>query len=167
MTLEPRHPPIVPSYGTATLADLSSSILASLDPEAPESHNVLGLPAHAARVPADRGRARLGTAAGPSRPPRPSCPSWRRNSKPITAGFPSTTVTSLGSLCTGRPPGQHGMLGYQVMVPGEDLLLNALRWDSRVDPRAVAAAAHHLRAGGRRRHRGRATWPRAPSAAPA
>src|ERR1700722_2697578 len=43
MTLEPRHPPIVPSYGTATLADLSSSILASLDPAAPPEQNVLGL----------------------------------------------------------------------------------------------------------------------------
>jgi hypothetical protein len=43
MTLEPRHSPIVPAYGTATLADLSSSILASLDPDAPESQNVLGL----------------------------------------------------------------------------------------------------------------------------
>jgi hypothetical protein len=57
-----------------------------------------------------------------------------RSSRPIAAGFPSTTVTSLGSLCTGIPPGQHGMLGYQVLVPGEGRLLNGLRWDSRVDP---------------------------------
>jgi len=39
MTLEPRHPPIVPSYGAATLSDLSASILASLDPEASPDHN--------------------------------------------------------------------------------------------------------------------------------
>ena len=37
---------------------------------------------------------------------------------PLTAGFPATTATSLGSLGTGRPPGQHGMLGYQVAIPG-------------------------------------------------
>src|SRR6202011_6281724 len=43
MTPEPRHSPIVPSYGAATLADLSSSLLASLDPEAPQAQNVLGL----------------------------------------------------------------------------------------------------------------------------
>ena len=43
MTLEPRHSPIVPSYGTATLADLSSSILASLDSGAPPDQNVFGL----------------------------------------------------------------------------------------------------------------------------
>ena len=35
MTLEPKHPPIVPSYGIATLADLSASILASLEPGTP------------------------------------------------------------------------------------------------------------------------------------
>jgi hypothetical protein len=57
------------------------------------------------------------------------------NSRPITAGFPSTTVTSLASLCTGAAPGRHGMLGYQVLEPGEGRLLNGLRWDSRVDPR--------------------------------
>src|SRR6202167_3642248 len=134
MTLEPRHPPIVPSYGTATLADLSSSILASLDPEAPPEQNVLGL--------AETQRACLLIVDGlgwellrahPAATPFLS--ELARTSRPITAGFPATTVTSLGSLCTGRPPGQHGMLGYKVLVPGEDILLNALRWDSRVDPR--------------------------------
>src|SRR5260370_13899682 len=69
----------------------------------------------------------------------PACaryvPDRPRKSRPHPAGFPATTVTSHGSLCTGRPPGQHGMLGYKVLVPGEDILLNALRWDSRVDPR--------------------------------
>ncbi len=43
-------------------------------------------------------------------------------------------MTSLASLGTGRPPGQHGVLGYQVAVPGEGRLLNALQWDPRVDP---------------------------------
>jgi hypothetical protein len=53
---------------------------------------------------------------------------------PLTAGFPATTATSLATLGTGRPPGQHGLLGYQVAIPGADALLNALRWDARVDP---------------------------------
>jgi hypothetical protein len=45
-------------------------------------------------------------------------------------------VTSLGSLGTGRPPGQHGILGYQVAVPGpRPWLLNGLHWDPSVDPR--------------------------------
>ena len=38
--------------------------------------------------------------------------------RPLTAGFPSTTVTSLASLGTGRPPGAHGMLGDRVAIPG-------------------------------------------------
>jgi hypothetical protein len=55
---------------------------------------------------------------------------------PLTAGFPATTATSLGTLGTGRAPGQHGLLGYQVIVPGRGTLLNALRWDRAVDPQA-------------------------------
>ena len=55
---------------------------------------------------------------------------------PLTAGFPATTATSLATLGTGRPPGQHGLLGYQVAVPGTGKLLNALRWDASVDPLA-------------------------------
>ena len=43
-------------------------------------------------------------------------------------------MTSLSSLGTGLPPGRHGMLGYQVAVPGQDRLLNGLRWDEQVDP---------------------------------
>ncbi|MBO0810080.1 MAG: alkaline phosphatase family protein [Actinobacteria bacterium] len=54
--------------------------------------------------------------------------------RPLTAGFPATTVTSLTSLGTGRPPGQHGLLGYQVRVPGREVLLNGLRWNADVDP---------------------------------
>jgi hypothetical protein len=56
-------------------------------------------------------------------------------SAPLTAGFPATTATSLGTLGTGRPPGQHGLLGYQVAIPGRGKLLNALHWDRGVDPR--------------------------------
>jgi hypothetical protein len=43
-------------------------------------------------------------------------------------------VTSLTSLGTGQVPGMHGMLGYQVAVPGENRLINGLRWDKRIDP---------------------------------
>jgi predicted AlkP superfamily pyrophosphatase or phosphodiesterase len=133
MTPEPKHPPVVPSYGAATLADLSSSMLASLDPDAPESQNVLGLPeAQRACLLIVDG---LGWELLRDHPAvAPFLSELARNSKPITAGFPSTTVTSLGSICTGRPPGQHGILGYQVLIPGEDRLLNGLRWDASVDP---------------------------------
>ena len=52
----------------------------------------------------------------------------------LTAGFPSTTSTSLASIGTGLPPGAHGMLGYRLMVPGSGRLMNFLRWDQNVDP---------------------------------
>lgn len=55
--------------------------------------------------------------------------------KTLQANFPSTTATSLSTLGTGVLPGVHGMLGYTVRVPRSDnRLLNALRWDERVDP---------------------------------
>ncbi len=50
----------------------------------------------------------------------------------VTAGFPTTTATSMGSFGTGLPPGAHGLTGYQVRVPGTQRLLNELSW--RVGP---------------------------------
>lgn len=52
----------------------------------------------------------------------------------ITCGVPSTTATSLTSLGTGLPPGTHGVVGFTSRVPGTSRLLDALKWDSRVDP---------------------------------
>ena len=53
----------------------------------------------------------------------------------IQTAFPSTTATSLATLTTGELPGVHGMLGYIVQVPRSGgRLLNALKWDERVDP---------------------------------
>ena len=143
MTLEPKHPPIVPSYGVATLADLSASILASVEQESPDAgdpqpgsarpRNVLGLqPARRACLLIVDG---LGWELLRDHPAvAPFLSELARNSKPITAGFPASTATSLGSIGTGCPPGQHGLLGYQVMIPGQDRLLTALRWDPRIDP---------------------------------
>ena len=58
-----------------------------------------------------------------------------KNQAKLIANFPSTTATSLSTLGTGELPGVHGMLGYTVRVPRSDnRLLNALKWDERVDP---------------------------------
>ena len=57
--------------------------------------------------------------------------------KPLNSHFPTTTATNLVSLGTGELPGVHGMLGYTVRVPftgDPGRLLNALKWDERVDP---------------------------------
>jgi len=53
----------------------------------------------------------------------------------VQTAFPSTTATSLATLTTGTLPGAHGMLGYTVQVPRSGgRILNALKWDERVDP---------------------------------
>jgi hypothetical protein len=128
---EPRTSPIVPSYGGSSLADLSASVLASLTGDA--AANVLGLP--------DYPRVCLLLIDGLGyellrnhQAAAPFLAELAFNSRALTAGCPSTTVTSLASLGTGLPPAAHGMLGYQVAVPGEERLLNGLRWPDDIDP---------------------------------
>src|SRR5262249_5974812 len=58
----------------------------------------------------------------------------RPAARKLTAGFPTTTATSLGSLGTRLPPGGHGLLGYQLLVPGDGRLINLLKWDVPVAP---------------------------------
>lgn len=47
---------------------------------------------------------------------------------PITTVAPTTTATALSSIATGLTPGEHGLLGYRMMLSGE--VLNVLRWTS-------------------------------------
>ena len=130
---EPTVAPVLPHYGERSLPDLASSLLASLGVTA--EPNPLSLP------PASRAGLLVVDGLGwellrdhPAAAPFLS--ELAVHGGPLTAGFPATTVTSLSSLGTGRPPGQHGMLGYQVAIPGQPRLLNGLRWDSSVDPLA-------------------------------
>ncbi|XVS67086.1 alkaline phosphatase family protein [Actinosynnema sp. CA-299493] len=127
--------PLVPRYGAGSLADVVPSLLAGLG--VPGMVDVLGISGpsrvcvllvdglgwrllreHEADAPF------LASLAGP----------------PITAGFPSTTATSLASLGTGVPAGEHGVVGYSFAEGGE--MVNALRWSrhgaaSHVDLRDV------------------------------
>ncbi len=50
----------------------------------------------------------------------------------LVCTFPSTTPTSLVSLGTGAQPGEHGILGFTLNVPGTDRVINHIRW--RDDP---------------------------------
>lgn len=53
----------------------------------------------------------------------------------VATAFPSTTSVSLATLMTGSMPNEHGMFGYTVRVPNSNgRILNALKWDERVDP---------------------------------
>jgi len=54
--------------------------------------------------------------------------------RPITAGFPSTTPTSLVTVGVGAPPGAHGVLGFNLNVPGTSRVLNHIRWWDDPDP---------------------------------
>jgi len=45
----------------------------------------------------------------------------------LQVGFPSTTAAGLAAVGTGRPSGEHGMVGLSFRLPGTGVL-NALRW---------------------------------------
>jgi hypothetical protein len=127
----PTSLPSLPHYGESTLADLATSVLASLG--VPGEANPLQL------TSADRACLLVIDGLGwellrEHQAAAPFLSELSNGGRTLTAGFPATTATSLASIGTGRPPGQHGVLGYQVAVPGEGFLLNALRWDQRVDP---------------------------------
>ncbi|HEY0933871.1 MAG TPA: alkaline phosphatase family protein [Trebonia sp.] len=121
----------MPSYGESSLADLSASVLAALTGDT--AANVLGLPESqrvCLLIVDGLGLEQLRSHQAAA----PFLAELAFNSRPLTAGCPSTTVTSLGSLGTGLPPAVHGMLGYQVAMPGHQRLLNGLRWPQDVDP---------------------------------
>ena len=134
MTLarEPRTSPIVPSYGESSLADLSASILASLTGDA--AANVLGLP--------EIGRVCLLIVDGLGlellrghQAAAPFLAELAFNSRPLTAGFPSTTVTSLG-LARHRAARRErtGCSATRSRSPATERLLNGLHWPKDVDP---------------------------------
>jgi len=53
----------------------------------------------------------------------------------LDSAFPSTTAASLASFGTGLAAGQHGMVGYDVLDPDQDRVVNMLgNWDAGVDP---------------------------------
>ncbi|HZB34067.1 MAG TPA: nucleotide pyrophosphatase/phosphodiesterase family protein [Streptosporangiaceae bacterium] len=124
-------PPVpVPRYGAAALSDLPESVLAAFG--VADAANVLELP--------PRPRVCLLIIDGlgwellrDHLEHAPFLASLAR--RPLTAGFPATTATSLASLGTGLGPAGHGLFGYQVLVPGTGRLLNHLRWSDQVDPR--------------------------------
>ena len=131
MTDEPTTSATVPDYGEGTLSDLANSLLASLGLR--DSPNPLGLPSarRACLLIVDGLGWELLRAHQAA---APFLSELTTTGRALSAGFPATTVTSLSSLGTGLPPGLHGMLGYQVAVPGQGRLLNGLRWDKQVDP---------------------------------
>lgn len=123
---------IIPAYGSASLAELLPGIAARLGQ--PGFVDRLALPA------SDRFVVVLVDGLGwhqllAAAPTAPYLASLAAQGRAIQAAVPSTTVTSLASLGTGLPPGQHGMPGYTSRVPGVGKILNALTWDAAIDAR--------------------------------
>ncbi|MFB7665540.1 alkaline phosphatase family protein [Kitasatospora sp. NPDC056138] len=128
--LDPSDAP-VPAYGHGSLADLLPAVVAGLGVPGFES----GLPL----TPADRVCVFLVDGMGWELIRRhpdwaPFLNSLVPGGRSITSGFPSTTATSLASVGTGRTPGEHGLAGYTVAVPGAGYLMNQLRWQPHVEP---------------------------------
>jgi len=124
---------IPPRYGEAALSDVLPSVLAGLG--VPAERNALNL------GPQRRVCVLLldGLGWGLLRAHRSQAPFLNQladdSSIVLTAGFPTTTTSSLTSLGVGVPAGEHGMTGYQMRIPGSTRVLNALQWDGRIDPR--------------------------------
>jgi hypothetical protein len=113
---------LLPRYGTATLSDVMPSVLAALEVG---TDNRLGLaPTQRAVVMLVDGLGLRGLQAHPDA--APFLTSMRCTE--LTAGFPSTTVTSLASLGTGVPAGQHALTGYTSYMDEVDASVNWLAW---------------------------------------
>lgn len=122
---------VLPAYGRAALSDLLPAVLAALG--VPDTPNPLNL------APTRRACVFLVDGMGARLIERnaeiaPFLAQALRAGPGLTAGFPSTTAASIGSLGTGLPSGANGMLGYRVLVPGTPRMINLLRWDAPVDP---------------------------------
>jgi hypothetical protein len=136
--MQPNAPePPLPRYGIRSLGELLPSLLSAL--------GIAGFANSLAIEPVSRVCLLLVDGLG--------CELLRRNGEaapflnsiahePLTAGFPATTAASLASLATGLPPGEHGLVGYTMALPGYDRAFNTLTWSlyglgPRVDLRAA------------------------------
>lgn len=131
--------PAPPAYGSRSLAELLTSAAASVGvggftntlrlPTAPRVCVVLAdglgrslLKQKSAHTPFLRSIIQAGQG---------EIPVW------LDSTFPSTTAAALASFGTGLPAGQHGMVGYDVLDPEQDKVVNLLgNWDAGVNPKA-------------------------------
>ncbi|WP_037913963.1 alkaline phosphatase family protein [Actinacidiphila yeochonensis] len=130
--LDPRTAP-APAYGSGALSDLLPAAMAGFE--------VPGMPATGMVLePADRVCVFLVDGMGWELLLRH--PDWApfltslvaASRRPLTAGFPATTATSLASVGTGLPPGRHGLPGYTALNPDTGELMNQLRWKPWTPP---------------------------------
>lgn len=124
--------PAAPDYGRSTIAEVFTSSAAALG--LPGFSNALGLPSarKVCVVLVD------GLGAGLLRKRSGHAPFLRQfldSSRKLGSVFPSTTAAALASLGTGLAPGQHGLVGYDVLDPQQGKVVNMLGgWDAAVQP---------------------------------
>ncbi len=117
--------PVLPAYGGASLAGIVPALMA---PAGQRPDWVPGPAADAAQVVLlvvdGLGWGQLGA----RRHLAPTLSAMTGG--PMTSVVPTTTATALTSIAFGRPPAEHGMVGYRVRVdgPSGDEVLNTLRW---------------------------------------
>jgi hypothetical protein len=114
---------LVPRYGEASLADVGPSLLAALGVDGETDVLGLGELQRAVLFVVD-GLGWTQLQANPDVAPYLSSMAGR----PLTAGFPSTTVSSLASIGTGLPTGQHALTGYSSYVEEMGSVINWLAW---------------------------------------
>ncbi len=118
--------PVIPKYGEASLAEVVPSVLSAAG--VPGFTNQLGvddLPGVCLVVIDGLGWMQLEE----YRAEAPFLASGLEVGRPLTAGFPSTTATSLASLGTGLPPGEHGLVGLTVRMSDRSRPMSLLRWE--------------------------------------
>lgn len=117
--------PVLPAYGTASIADLVPSLGAHLGVP---GDDVLGLPdaeRYVLLLVDGLGQHLLDASAATA----PTLHRLLDADRTFTSVVPSTTATALTSLGTGLEPGQHGLAGYTFAHPFGRGLLNALNWE--------------------------------------
>lgn len=124
--------PAAPAYGTATLSEILPSAAHALG--VPGFQNALGIKAtkRVSLIMVDGlGWNQLKSHVAHA----PFLRSLFEKAQKLGTGFPSTTATSLTSLATGVSPGEHGMLGYDVIDPARRRVVNQLGgWPSDLNP---------------------------------
>lgn len=127
--------PVLPRYGTGSLADVLPSVLSVLG--VPGASDTLGVTAALAGVRRvavllvdGLGAHQIGQAHDA---PALAALAADPRSRLLTSGFPSTTPVSLVTLGAGAAPGAHGILGFTLRTPGGGLV-NHIRWQDDPDP---------------------------------
>lgn len=135
----PAAPPLppAPAFGRRSIAEVLTSAAASLG--IPGFENRLNLPAanRVCVVLADGLGRNLLKQKSAHTPFLRSVMQQGQGAVPVwlDSAFPSTTASSLASFGTGLPAGQHGLVGYDVLDPRQDKVVNMLgNWDAGVEP---------------------------------